>query len=484
MKFLTSIFLLSFTLCLASCSNDKEFRTNIKNEIPSQFLSNSQDVNNSEVADKWWLEFNDETLNKLVDIGLENNKDIKMSNVAILTSRELNNITLADFAPSGSVSLNRQSFASPAFGPNGVRYNLYQALANVSWEVDLFGKNLDRYKSGKLRFFKEMQLYKTNALRVAAEITQNYISLKAAQKQISNLEKIVKVQEKLNKIADDKVKSGLTSQDLAYKASINYNNASSNLISIKTQEKILIYRLAVLLGTTPEKTLEILDGQKKIRQILDYTSDVVPLGLKSDILKRRPDILAAEYEIDAALYDKSAQFKEFFPSFSIVGSVGGGNKNLGDVLNDPTNVRNITGGFTLPILSYGSLMAQYKISKASAKNAVLNYEKTVLEAMADCESQLINYINALKIERLNNKINSASKKISEITKNKMRFGTSSTEEFLNSEIAALNSEIVLAQSKANSLSYLIALHKSLGGGFEGYNMKFEKDRVSFVKKNQ
>lgn len=491
MKFLTLIFLLFLTLSTTSCSNNKELRTNIKSEISSQFLSNSKDVNNNDVADKWWLEFNDDILNDLVEIGLENNKDIKMSNLAILTSRELNNISLSDFFPSGSVGLTRQRFASPVFGPNGVRYDIYQALANVSWEIDLFGKNLDRYKANKLRFFKEMQLYKTNALRVAAEITQNYITLKATQKQISNLEEILKVQEKLNEIANNKERNGLISKDLTYKASINYDEASSNLISIKTNEKIIIYRLAVLLGTTPEKTLEILDkknnqqtAKPKIKQFLDYNSGVVPVGLKSDILKRRPDILAAEYEIDATLYDKSAQFKEFFPSFSITGSIGGGNKNLGEVLNDPKNVQNITGGFTLPILSYSSLLAQYKITKAHAKNAVLNYEKTVLEAISDCESQLIKYINALKIEKLSRNINSANKKILEITKNKMRLGAISDEDFLNSKIAALNSEILLVQRKSDSLTYLITLHKSLGGGFEGYNMKFEKDRVSFVKKNK
>jgi len=479
MNFFSKVVALLFLL--TSCSADKELKTNIKSEVSSQFLSDSKDVNSGDVADKWWLEFNDELLNKLVAVGLDNNKDIKMSNVAILTSRELNNVNLAEFFPSGSVSLQRQRFASPVFGPSGVKYDIYQALANVSWEVDIFGKNLDRYKASKLRFFKEMQLYKTNALRVAAEITQNYIALKATQKQISNLEEILAAEEKLSEIAQKKVENGLTSKIEIYKARIQYSEASSNLISAKTNEKLITYRLAVLLGTTPDKTVEILK-QKNRKQIFDYNSGIVPVGLKSDVLKRRADVLAAEYEIDAALYEKSAQFKEFFPSFSLTGSVGGANKNLGDVLKSPTNMQNITGGFSVPIFSYGQLLAQYKISKASAKNAVLNYEKTVLEAIADCESQLINYVNALKIERNSADANLANKEILQIAKNKKRLGVATSEEVLINKIAALNSENILAQKKLSSLTYLIALHKSLGGGFEGYKMKFEKDRVLFVKK--
>jgi len=485
MKFSASIVMTLFVLCFTSCSGDKEFKTNIKSEISSQFLSSSKDVSSGDPADKWWLEFNDPLLNKLVAVGLENNKDIQMANVAIITSRELNNINLTEFFPSGSIGLQKQRFSSPAFGPSGIKYSIYQAVANVSWEIDIFGKNLDRYKAGKLRFFKEMQLYKTNALRVAAEITQNYFALKAIEKQISNLEEIVQAQDKLSEIARSKEKNGLTSKTEIYKARIEYDDASSDLITAKTSEKVIAYRLAVLLGTTPDKTLEFLkkkNRKEKTKEIFDYNSGIMPVGLKSDVLKRRADVLAAEYEIDAALYDKSAQFKELFPSFSISGIVGGGNKSLGKVLNDPTNVQNITGGFTIPIFSYGSLLAQYKISKASAKNAVLNYEKTVLEAIADCESQLINYVNALKIERNSADAALANKEILQIVKNKKRLGVASTEEVLMGKIAALNSENILAQKKSNSLTYLIALHKSLGGGFEGYKMKFDKDRVSFVKK--
>jgi multidrug efflux system outer membrane protein len=482
MRFFNKIILMMFVLCFANCSKDREFKNHLKGEISSQFLSDSKDINSGDVADKWWLEFNDHLLNKLVAVGLKNNKDIKMANVAIVTSRELNNVNLTEFFPSGSIGLQKQKFSSPAFGPSGIRYSIYQSVANVSWEIDIFGKNLDRYKAGKLRFFKEMQLYKTNALRVAAEITQNYFALKATQKQISNLEEILEAQEKLTKIARSKEKNGLTSKTEIYKARIQYDDASSELIAAKTSEKVIIYRLAVLLGTTPDKALELLN-KKNRKEIFDYNSGIMPVGLKSDVLKRRADILAAEYEIDAALYDKSAQFKEFFPSFNISGIIGGGNKSLGKVLNDPTNVQNITGGFTIPIFSYGSLLAQYKISKASAKNAVLNYEKTVIEAIADCESQLINYVNALKIERNSNDAALANKEILQIVKNKKRLGVATTEEVLMGKIAALNSENILAQKKSNSLTYLIALHKSLGGGFEGYKMKFDKDRVSFVKKD-
>ena len=478
---LSPVIAILLTLHLTSCSNDKDLKSSLEKDIKTEFLSTSNQINNKNPVDKWWLEFNDILLNELIEVGLENNKDIQLANVAITTARQLNNINITELFPSGKIGIERQKFASPVFGPNGIRYDFYQAVFDASWELDFLGKNLDHYKAGKLRFLKEIQLYKANSIRVASEIAQNYITLKSTQKQIANLSEILTIHQKLNKIVKQKEQNGIYSKTDVHKAEINYHNAYSDLTAAKTSEKILTYRLAVLLGLTPEKTIELLKKSNNSKKIFDYYSGVVPIGLKSDILKRRPDILAAEYEIDASLHDKSAQFKEFFPSFNLTARAGGGAKDLGDVLKSGMNVKDIRGGVSLPIFSMGELMAQYKITKAKAKSAVLNYEKTVLDAVADCESSLTRYIDALVIEKNTSNVRSASANILKIEKNKKSFGAISDEQFLNSKIFDLNSEIALAQKKSETLGYLIALHKALGGGFEGYEMKFEKDHISWVK---
>lgn len=478
----TSIFLL--VLCLFGCVDKAQKNNSLKNdigEIGKDFLYSSKNINNDKPKDKWWEEFNDEFLNQIIEIGLNQNKDIELANASIITARQLNNIDITALIPSGKIALERQRFASPAFGPSGVKYDLYQSLFDASWELDLLGKNLDRYKAGKLRFLEEVQIYKLNSIRIASEIAQNYIALKAKEKQIANLEEILKIRDDLDKIIARKEKQGVATKTEIYQNKIDYNNASSLLIAAKTEKKLITYRLAVLLSMTPEKTLQILADSNNKKQIFDYYFGVVPLGLKSDILKRRPDIVAAEYEIDATLYEKSAQFKEFFPSFNLTTRIGGGAKDVGDVLSNGANIKDIRGSVSLPILSMPQLIAQYKISKTKSKNALINYEKTILAAIADCESQLARYIDAIAIENNSFASKMASDKILQITKNKKLIGVVSTEEFLNSRISNLDSEINLAQKKSETLSYLIALHKAIGGGFDGYEMKFEKDKVQFVK---
>lgn len=330
---------------LNSCSSDSEYKSNINKEVKEQFLATDKNLSANSPSDRWWLEFNDNTLNQLIEIGLKNNRDIQISNQSIVTSRQLNNVNISTLLPSGSVGVARQRFASPGFGPNGVRYDLFQATFDASWELDFFGKNLDRYKAGKLRFLKEAQLYKANALRVVSEISQNYFELKATQKQIENLQKISELRSQLNEIAIEKEQKGTASKINISKTEIDHDTANSTLIDAKTNEKVLTYKLAVLIGVMPEQILEILQ-QKNLNNIFDYYSGVVPVGLKSDILKRRPDIIAAEYEVDAAVYDKSAQFKEFLPSFNLTAKLGGGATDLGEMLKRGTNVKDIRGAVT------------------------------------------------------------------------------------------------------------------------------------------
>lgn len=463
-----------------SCSFDSGVKSEIEKEVRKEFLTKDSTLSEKTPSDKWWMEFNDETLNQLVDLGLQNNKDIQIANLAIITSRQLNNIDAIKLLPSGSVGVGRQRFASPGFGPSGVRYDLFQSTMDASWELDFFGKNLDRYKGGKMRFLKEAQLYKATSLRVAGEIAQNYITLKSLQKQIANLAKITELKNKLITIAEQKEKNGIASKTNIYKAKIDFDSASSTLIETKTNEKVLTYKLAVLIGTTPEKISEILGNTSK-KEIFDYSSGVVPVGLKSDILQRRPDIVAAFYEVEAAGFDQSAQLKEFFPSFNLTARIGGGSKDFGSMLKDGANVKDVRGAVSLPIFSAGSLIAEYKISKAKTKITVVDYEKAVLNAIEDLESQLVRYVNALQIENNASHTLESSNKILQISRNKKTLGAISSEELLNSEVAQIQSENQLAQKKSDSLINLITLHKALGGGFEGYEMHFEKDRVVWVK---
>ena len=467
---------LLLSLFLGSCSTQKNLGKNINNEVEQSFLSSDQSISSSAPSDNWWQEFNDPTLNKLIELGLSNNKDLKSASLAIETSRQLNNLDIAKLLPTGSASLGRQRFSSPGFGPNGIGYDIYQATFDAAWELDFFGKNLDRYRAGKLRFLKESQLYKASALRVTSEIAQNYIELKRVQKQLANLQKIEQLTKELNLITSKKEKNGVASKTDLHRSEIEANNSSSELISAQTEEKIINYRLAVLIGVMPEKMPEILNRQNQ-KEINDYYSGIVPVGLKSDILKRRPDIIAAEYEIDAADFDRSAQFKEFFPSFNLTATVGGGSKDFGEVLRDSTNVKDIRGQIKLPIFSIGQLIAEYKISKAKAKEAIISYEKTVLAAIEESESQITRYGNSLKVEDNAQKSLAAQQKILRIDQNKKRFGVISKEDLVRSEIATLGTENQFVRKKADSLVNLVALHKSIGGGFAGYQINFENDRV-------
>ncbi|MES2678192.1 MAG: TolC family protein [Pseudomonadota bacterium] len=479
LKSLLISFNLILSLLLAACSNDNEFKSSIKDQVQSEFLANSTKISNQAPEDNWWMEFNDPLLNQLVELGLKNNKDIQIASADIATSRNLNDIQVAALLPSAAVYGGRQRFASPAFGPNGVKYDIYQSGFDAAWELDFLGKNLDRSRAGKLRFLEEVQIYKATSLTIAGEISRNYIELRSAEKQIANLQEIIKAHNQIIAIINRKEKNGSVAKTDIYNATINLGEATSQLADLQTIQKVATYKLAVLIGKTPDQIGEIL---KDSNQIINYQSGIVPVGLKSDILRRRPDIIAAEYEIDAAVFDKKAQLKEFFPSFNLTANIGGGANNLGDVFKNGANVKNIQGFVSVPIFQGGKLIAEYKISKNKAKVAVLNYENTVLKALEECESGLVRYINSLQSESAAESQFKASASIFKISQNKKRLGAISSEDLSAAQIAMLKMENQLITKKQQTLTNLIAFHKAIGGGFEGYEMKFEKDQVLWAKK--
>jgi NodT family efflux transporter outer membrane factor (OMF) lipoprotein len=480
-KFFLSYLSLVFAVFLAACSTDNEFKSPIKDQVQADFLTDSTKISNSAPTDNWWMEFNDPTLNHLVELGLANNKDIQIASADIATSRDLNSIQVSALLPSASVYAGRQRFASPAFGPNGVKYDIYQSGFDAAWELDFLGKNLDRSRAGKLRFLEEVQIYKATALSIAGEISRNYIELRSAEKQIANLQEIIAAHNQIIASVNRKEKSGTAAKTDIYNATINLGEATSHLADLQTIQKVSTYKLAVLIGKTPDQISEILKDSKS-NQIINYQSGIVPVGLKSDILRRRPDIIAAEYEIDAAVFDKKAQLKEFFPSFNLTANIGGGASNLGDVFKNGANVKNIQGFVSVPIFEGGRLIAEYKISKNKAKVAVLNYENTVLKALEECESGLVRYVNSLQSESATESQFKASASIFKISQNKKRLGVISGEDLFGAQIAMLKMENQLVIKKQQTLTNLIAFHKAIGGGFEGYEMKFEKDQVLWAKK--
>jgi outer membrane protein TolC len=408
------------------------------------------------------------------------NYDVKLAGLAIINAREVNSISASSLAPTASANFGRQRFASPAFGPSGVRYDIFQTTFDASWELDFLGKNFERYKASKMRFLQQAELFRAANLRLVSEVTQNYVRLRVAQKQVKNFAEIAALRQQLADIAAKKDKIGSGFKTEIHQAEINLSNALTQLNEAQADEKILGYKLAVLLGISLEEMQEIL-AKLPPQKILQNSPNLTAVGFKSDILQRRPDIVAAQYEIDATGFEESAQLKEFFPSFSLNVRTGGGAKSPSASAKNGNNLKDIRGNISLPIFPITNLIAQYKITKAKTKEALLDYEKTVLSAIEECESQLVRYSNARKVESNANRAFLASKKILKIDEKKRELGAISDENLLGTKISTLTNEVQMMQKKSESLINLVALHKAIGGGFDGYEMKFKKDAVIWRK---
>jgi multidrug efflux system outer membrane protein len=487
MKKIILLLLLITTSCslISKQKSDKknaEFSQKLGNNFFSILTSEQKKSTIAQIKDDWWQDFNDEKLNKLIELAIENNTDLKMMNQSIVVSRQLNNIDASVIFPSGSVNFIRQRFSQVGFGPSGLSYDLYQSTIDAAWELDFLGKNLDRYKASKIRFLEDLQLYKYNHLRLAAEVSINYFSYFNSQKQIDNLAKIYHKKNQILQIAKSEKSIGVIEKSDLLDIEIEINSIKSNIVAEENKQKLILYKLAFLTAKLPEEVLQIVQNidSKNIFKYRDYSNN---FALRSEILKNRPDVVVAEMEIDATDFEQKAQFKEFFPSFNLTARIGGGSNDISQVLKDASNIKDIRGGFSLPIFSYSSLIAKYKISKSKAKTAILNYENVVLKAVEDVESSIDSYFAKQKIYKNSYQNYLHQQEINHINQQKFKVGRISSKRYLQSEINLIKFESEAISKKAESLISLISMHKAVGGGFSSYQVNFEKNQANLVKKS-
>jgi outer membrane protein TolC len=257
----------------------------------------------------------------------------------------------------------------------------------------------------------------------------------------------------------------------------------ANILVSSTQANMLgiIYRLAVLSGKMPEEMLKSLITNEV--DIIQYDAGIVPVGLKSDVLKRRADVKMAEFELSASILDAKAQGKEFFPTFNLTGTLGYGNTTLGSAFSNPKQIVNASAFFNWPLFQGGGVIAGFEISKLQAKLALMNYESTILSAISDAETAILNYANALALSGEAKASLILAGKVLNMTTNQFNAGEISEKEFLNAKLARNQAYISYLGYHSNSITSLIAVHKAIGGGFEGYTLTVEKDKVIY-KKNE
>lgn len=416
--------------------------------------------------DNWWNKFEDETLDSLITLGVKNNMDLSQA----MRRRELARLAVkqaqAAYYPQVSVNAGWSRSREPgAISGSNVPASYSSAFglgADMSWELDVFGRITSQVKAKKGAYNASRADYVAAMISVSADIATNYMDLRVLQTRLQVAQEHLASQKKVLSIVETRHEAGLVSKlDVAQAKSVYYSTESS-VPALQAQVKSTINALALLVGVYPEELQQILTANKE----MPPHNHIVPVGVPADLLRRRPDIVAAEYQlaVDAAAIGIAK--KDFLPTLALTGSIGVKSHDLHDIFH-----RNATTWSVAPTLSWTIFngMARkvaLEESKVQMKADVDAYNLTVMTAVQEVDNALSAYyaaVETLKFERL---VFEQSHEAFTLSIDQYKEGLSAFTNVVDAQIDWLNSANALVTARGNALTALIALYKALGGSPE------------------
>jgi NodT family efflux transporter outer membrane factor (OMF) lipoprotein len=272
----------------------------------------------------------------------------------------------------------------------------------------------------------------------------------------------IKVQESTVNLTEERLAAGIASELEVAQAQAQLASTRSTVPILETSAKQSIHRLGVLLGQEPGALLAELSEDAPIPP----APPGVPVGLPSELLRRRPDVRRAERELAAATARIGIATADLFPKFSLTGDVGLQSIHAGDFLSAGSRFWSIGPGITWPVFDAGRIRANIRVENARQEQALVAYEQAVLTALEDVENGLVAYSKEQVSRRALVQSVVSNQKAVEISGELYSKGMVSFLNVLVSQLALFQSQDALAQSDQTVSTNLVALFKALGGGWE------------------
>ena len=463
-----SLYLLALCFFTNSCMVGSEYeRPGI--DIPQAWLIPVEDANS--IADiVWWELFKDETLQSLIRIALDENKDLRISIVRIKEARGAFRATGADRWPQiDAISKVGRAQGSEKISPGSAAVDFYSFAGILSWEVDLWGKLQRATNASYAQLLATEESKNAVVLSLISDIAQAYFEMLDLDRRIAIAERTVKSREESLRIARLRFTGGITSELEVKQAESEFASAKTIVPDFKNQLFAKENELSILLGRNPGS---IRRGQTLVEQ---YLSPEIPAGLQADLLRRRPDIRRAEKKLVASSERVGIAEADFLPSLSLTGILGLESGHFSSLFNSSADIWKIAADVSTPIVTAGRLEGNLGIVKAQFEQARLNYKQSIQQAFREVNDSIMNYYQSKEIRTANEDLVRASSKYLKLAYVMYENGEASYLDFLDAERQLFDAELTLSQTIRDQLVSMVTVYKALGGG---WNTKADLQPVS------
>ncbi len=462
-------------------------------------------VPGAEALRRWWTSFQDPTLDSLVARALANNRDLRMAVSRIRLARAERGITSAAFYPAVGVSaggnvsrgsenvvISAGAFGAPsgsaakplslasgapadsspaAGGPlspfglgglPGATTTIYQAGFDASWEIDVFGGTRRAVEAADAGIGSAEEEQRLVLVSLTAEVAARYVSFRGLQDRARIARENLASQRAALAITRDKQAAGVATDLEVSRQAAQVALTAALVPALEASERDELHALAYLLALGPGD----LDPELLPERRLPPLPREVPIGIPSDLLRRRPDVRRAERELARATAEVGVATADLFPRFSITGLFGVDSSHLRDLPKWSSRYFTLAPGVSWPVLDWGRIRGAIAVRTELQEQALLSYENVVSSALKEVEDALAHYLRELDRRAALADAVTASRRAMELSRQRYEQGFFDQLAVIDSQRALLTAEDSYSQSDGALRTHLVALFKALGGGWE------------------
>ena len=437
---------------------------------------------------QWWTIYDDPVLASLERQVEVSNQNLKAAVASYYAAREAASVTRGTFFPSiglgasatrsGGSGSRGGGFSSPSgFVPagSGTR-TLYDASANGSWDLDVWGKIRRELESDVAKSQASAADVAAARLSAQATLAEDYFQLRAKEEELRLLQTSVQDYQASLRIAQNRVNAGVATLADVYSARTQLENTIAQENTAELDRAKLEHAIAVLTGNAPAQ-LTLAQGE------LTSAVPVVPAGVPSQLLLRRPDIAAAERDLESANAQIGVAESAWFPSLTLSGSFGYESSSLSQLIRAGNQVWSFGPSFAETLFNGGATVAQIRENGALYDSAVASYRQTVLTAFQQVEDDLAT-LRYLQTEYAQEEQAVADAQKSEtLTLNQYKAGVADYASVLTAQAARLNSQITALNVQSQRLVASADLVDALGGGWDSAQLRGRNDGIAETLKS-
>jgi outer membrane protein, multidrug efflux system len=408
----------------------------------------------------WWMVFRDPVLNELVERAGNSNTSIQLAATRLAQARVLVRSADANRALQLSLNTTASRQGGPLINAAGADGTLVSAAANLSYEVDLFGRLSKTSNAAVLDAQARAALLQSTRLLVQADVAQTYFGLRALDAERALLRATLADYRDMLRLTERRFKAGYASELDIERLRIDVASNESDALALDQRRAALEHALALLVG-------EVASVFRLDEAEWSMPLPVIPAGIPSTVLTRRPDVSAAQLSLQAARARVGAAKLAWFPNLTLTASGGYASPDLGDLFKLSMRAWGIGSLLALPIFDGGRREAAVQGATIEQEAALISYREQILVAFKDVEDQL----SALRLlaEQADAEQRAAhsAQRTAMLTESRRRNGLVSRLDALIARRDELRTRRQTLQVRAAQYRATVGLVRALGGGWDG-----------------